>query len=118
MARIQRIWMRNYRSIGAPVRIDFPLNKPVILLGQNNAGKSNIIKAVELILGQTWPGTHDPDDHEFFQRDRGNIIDIRVRFDPDDLFGGRYDYVRWRCEDNPAEGDRVGFRGHRPDHRE
>lgn len=49
MARTTSIPIANYRSIGAPVEIIWPATKPVVLLGQNNAGKSNVVKARPLI---------------------------------------------------------------------
>lgn len=46
--RLEEIRIRNYRSID-DVTLRFPPNKPVILFGPNNAGKSNILSAI-LIL--------------------------------------------------------------------
>ncbi|MBQ5493132.1 MAG: AAA family ATPase, partial [Aeriscardovia sp.] len=43
--RLERIRIRNYRSI-EDLTIYFPPNKPVILFGSNNAGKSNILSAI------------------------------------------------------------------------
>src|SRR5690349_2893913 len=109
MARVLGLRIENFRSTGEHVVVRFPVNKPVVLLGQNNAGKSNIIKALDLILGQTWPGSHEPDDHEFFDRDRNRVIRIDVRFSPDDLFGGRYEQVQWQY--NQADDQPVHFGG-------
>lgn len=81
----------------------------MVLLGQNNAGKSNIAKALELALGAFWAGSHEPEDHEFFGRDRNQVIEITVRFDPADRLGGRYTEVVWRY--NHAADDPVHFRG-------
>lgn len=96
MARVLTLRVQNYRSIGAAIEVNFPANKPLVLLGQNNAGKSNIIKALDLILGQSWAGSHDPEDHECFNRDRNNPIQIDVEFTEEEPFGGRYERVRWR----------------------
>ncbi len=49
MARITRLTIEGYRSIGSPVTIAFPRNQPVVLVGENNAGKSNIVKALQLV---------------------------------------------------------------------
>lgn len=43
--RLEKIRIRNYRSID-DVTLRFPPNKPVILFGPNNAGKSNILSAI------------------------------------------------------------------------
>ncbi len=69
MARIKKLSIAGYRSIREKIEIKFPPGKPVVLLGENNAGKSNIVKALQLILGPFWPGNHEPEDHEFFGRD-------------------------------------------------
>jgi len=46
MATLVSITLENYRSIQDPLQIKFPRSRPVILLGENNAGKSNIVKGV------------------------------------------------------------------------
>jgi putative ATP-dependent endonuclease of OLD family len=74
MATLVSVAIDNYRSIQGPLRVDFPENQPVVLLGENNTGKSNIVKAVNLLLGGFWPGSHDPEDHEFYHRDRTKTI--------------------------------------------
>jgi len=79
VARVTSARIVNYRSIRGPLHITFPERAPLVLIGENNAGKSNIIRAFELPLGETWPGSHDPDDHEFYGRDAtGDPIDIRI----------------------------------------
>lgn len=50
------------------MRIDFPDRKPLVLLGENNAGKSNIVRALSLVLGEGWPGSYIPEDHDYFGR--------------------------------------------------
>lgn len=115
MARITALRVRGYRSIGEPIEIRFPYGQPVVLVGENNAGKSNIIRALELVLGPFWPGNRDPEDHEFFNRDRNGEIEIIVRFDPDDRLGGRYTEVVWRYDPRAQEPiyyrGRIGFSG-------
>lgn len=50
---LSRLYIKNYRSI-KEVDISFTKGKSVII-GRNNAGKSNIIKAIDLILGESQP---------------------------------------------------------------
>jgi hypothetical protein len=88
VARLTRLRVQGYRSIGAPIDVAFPNNAPLVLFGQNNCGKSNITKALELILGGSWPGNHEPDEHEFFGRQPVNPIAISVFADEDDPIGG------------------------------
>lgn len=111
MARIEELDVANYRSIGKyAARISFPRHTPVVLLGENNAGKSNLVKALQLVLGEKWPGNHDAEDHEFYGRERDKKICIDVYFDPADKYGGRYEQVKFRF-DSDAKGDPVTFGG-------
>jgi len=72
MGRIRRLRISNYRSVRDEVTINFPEGLPLVLIGENNAGKSNIVRALDLLLGESWPGNHEPEDHEYFDRDRAN----------------------------------------------
>jgi putative ATP-dependent endonuclease of OLD family len=82
MPRLVRIRITNYRSIKGPLEIKVPEGRPIALVGENNAGKSNIVRAVELMLGESWPGNHEPDDHEYFGRNpEGDPIECRIEVD-------------------------------------
>ncbi len=109
MARLTRLTIKGYRSIGSPVTIAFPRNQPVVLVGENNAGKSNIVKALQVVLGPVWPGSHDPEDHEFFGRERQHPIKIEVEFDPSEPLGGKYTAAVWRYDESAEEP--IHFRG-------
>lgn len=81
MARLIRMHVTNYRSIGAQsVELLFPSNTPVVLIGENNAGKSNLVRALHLALGSIWPGTHEPEDNEFYLRNRAAPIEVLLEF--------------------------------------
>ena len=54
----------------------FPEGVPVVLLGENNVGKSNVVRALDLVLGERWPGSWDPEDHDFHDRNRDLTIEI------------------------------------------
>ncbi|MDN4160426.1 AAA family ATPase [Nocardioides abyssi] len=45
----------------------------LVLLGENNAGKSNLTRAVEILFGEQWPGTRRLEDHDFHGRDSDGI---------------------------------------------
>jgi putative ATP-dependent endonuclease of OLD family len=62
--------LRNFRSVGGWVQVDFPAAGPLVLIGENNAGKSNLVHALDLVLGEYWPGNFQPEDHQCFGRDR------------------------------------------------
>lgn len=60
MPQIIRLRATNYRSIESEVQINFPAKTPVVLVGENNCGKSNLVRALDLVLGPVWPGSHEP----------------------------------------------------------
>lgn len=113
MATLTALELQNYRSISGPLTIDFPSRTPVILVGENNTGKSNVVKGLNLLLGSFWPGNHDPEDHEFFNRDRSKNIRIVARFDPDDPFGGRYEEIEWEFDPDAQTSSYFGHPGRR-----
>ena len=80
--RLEKINIRHYRSI-ENISISMPKDKPLILFGPNNAGKSNILSAYDRILGERFPTFIDVEDSDYFMRDKNNnpTIDINVKFD-------------------------------------
>lgn len=76
----------------------FPADCPLVLVGENNAGKSNIVKAIQLLLGPFWPGNHEPEDHEFFGRTKASPISIKLGFDSSDPLGGHLTLIEWRYD--------------------
>lgn len=106
MAKLEKILIDKYRSIDH-VELYFQENAPLVLIGENNAGKSNIIKAIDLVLGEFWPGNHEPEDHEFYFRNTSQPIGIEASFS-DPL--GRYYKVVWKYD--PANtSSHILFRG-------
>jgi len=82
MARITSLSIKGYRSIKDKIELRFPKNVPLVLVGENNAGKTNILRAIDLVLGEFWPGSKEPEDHEFWNRDATNgKIEIEIQFD-------------------------------------
>ena len=75
--RLNRIVIEHYRSIER-IEIRLPYQKPLILFGSNNAGKSNIISAVEKILGTRWPISIELEDSDFFMRDRERYPEAHI----------------------------------------
>jgi len=79
MARLKSITIENYRSIGEdPLIINFPENQPVILIGENNSGKTNIIRAIDILFGEWHPKYKDFEDHDYFGRKGENKIVIKA----------------------------------------
>lgn len=105
MTRLISVTITNYRSAADAVTIQFPRDMPVVLIGENNCGKSNLVRAIDLLLGTSWPGNHDPEDNEFHGRDRTKVISIRASFDPDAPLGGYHTGLRWtydQAQDPPV----------------
>lgn len=79
MPRLIHLSIENFRSVGeTPITIDFPEKQPLILIGENNAGKSNIIRALELMFGEFHPKYKRLDDYDHYQRDTNNGINIEA----------------------------------------
>ena len=76
---ISRIKICNYRSIR---ELDFNPPRLCALIGPNNVGKSNILKALDTLLGETYPGDRAFDRNDFYNRDTETEIKINIWFDP------------------------------------
>ncbi len=102
MSIIDRIHIENFRSIK---NIDVRFNKINALIGPNNAGKSNIMKALSIVLGETWPSSRTIDDNDYYDRDRTNRIKIQVMFDVpfevNGFFGKIYGFC-FNCSENDS----------------
>lgn len=74
---LSKLYIENYRSIH---RLDLNFSKGKnVIVGKNNAGKSNIIKAIDLILGEKSPNWEKSDnitDSDFFEGNTNNEIFI------------------------------------------
>ena len=67
--KLQRIFVDHYRSI-EHIEIEFPVGKPVVLFGPNNAGKSNILSAIDRLLGERYPTYIEMLDSDFYMRNK------------------------------------------------
>lgn len=79
MPRLSQITIEGFRSINDQLVINFPANKPLILIGENNAGKSNVIRAIELMFGEFHPKYKKLEDYDHFNRDKNNQIIIETK---------------------------------------
>jgi putative ATP-dependent endonuclease of OLD family len=75
---IERLIIRNFRSIK---ELDTRLGPINAFIGPNNAGKSNIMDALNLILGETYTTARAFDDKDFHNYNKLRPIEIEVRFD-------------------------------------
>ncbi|WP_027584020.1 AAA family ATPase [Bradyrhizobium sp. Ai1a-2] len=76
--KITRVQIENWRSIKY---VDFCPEDICILVGPNNAGKTNILSAINFILGERWPMPANLDDSDFYGRNRDNNVHIRLCLD-------------------------------------
>lgn len=75
---IKKIGIKNYRSIEQE---EFEPQSLCALVGENNSGKSNILKAIDLLLGESWPSIRNISDEDIYGRDLSRDIEIRIWFD-------------------------------------
>jgi putative ATP-dependent endonuclease of OLD family len=77
---LTRLQVKNFRSLEA---VDLPLGQLVALVGPNGAGKTSILRAIDLVAGETWPTLRSfrvPQDFTAFDPTRD--VEIRLAFDP------------------------------------
>ena len=72
---LSEVYIKNYRSIE---ELTLKLGKCSIIVGKNNSGKSNILKAIDLVLGGKYYIKLTKND--FYNRDENIEIIIRLTF--------------------------------------
>lgn len=115
--RIEKLSIKNLRSIGDErVIIRFPENGALVLLGENNAGKSNVTRGLDFLFGEQWPGTRRLEDHDFHGRDSDGIaveVGAAVSGVPCPYCsGGDVEHFRWIYDPQDAgdDGNPVKYR--------
>lgn len=78
--KLKKLHIKNFKSI-KNLEFDFPDSGILVLVGENNSGKSNIIRAIDAICGEGWYGKEKLEDHDFYLRNRVNQIDVTLTFD-------------------------------------
>lgn len=71
---LSEVYIRNYRSIE---ELTLKLGKCSIIVGKNNSGKSNILKAIDLVLGEKYIKLTKND---FYNGDENREIKIKLTF--------------------------------------
>jgi putative ATP-dependent endonuclease of OLD family len=115
--RLTRFVIDHYRSI-EHVEIRVPEGRPLILFGPNNAGKSNIISAIDRALGERWPLTTEFEDSDYFMRDKDAYpeSDIQIDFDETyftDRYGRQYKSVVLHYESDQSKSQFRDISGNR-----
>ncbi|RJQ40879.1 MAG: DUF2813 domain-containing protein [Dehalococcoidia bacterium] len=75
---IKKLTVKHFRSI-EEVNLDF--GAITSLIGPNNAGKSNLMKALDLLLGLSYPSARSFSDHDFYKYDKTSPIFLQIMFD-------------------------------------
>jgi putative ATP-dependent endonuclease of OLD family len=91
--KLERVVIKNFRSI-EHVEFTFPKSGFLVLVGANNAGKSNIIRAIDAMCGDQWFSRDKVENHDHYLRDRSRPIEIKLGFSD-------RSYAEWR-----SDGDR------------
>lgn len=96
---INHLIIRKFRSIE---NVDIRLGSMNAFVGPNNSGKSNVMAALNLILGETYPSIRSFNDKDFHNYDKSRSIEIEVRFDQplttnSQVFGFHLDYDGNTC---------------------
>ncbi len=76
--KITRVIIRNWRSVKDA---DFEPADMTILVGANNAGKTNILSAINFLMGDRWPMPGNLLDSDFYLGDRKREIFIQLDFE-------------------------------------
>ena len=83
--RLEYLKINTFRSIEG-ITIRFPKNKPVVIFGPNNVGKSNILRAMDCLLGEKYSPYFDFQDSDYFLRDKQEFPNISLRATFDEEF--------------------------------
>jgi predicted ATP-dependent endonuclease of OLD family len=76
--KIAKVRIENFRSIR---EAEFEPEDLCGLIGPNNSGKSNVIRALSIILGDSWPSVRSINDGDFYGLSKDDDISITVWFD-------------------------------------
>ncbi len=80
--RITRVHIRHFRTV-EDMEITFPLHQPVVLFGANKAGKSNVMEALDRLLGPVYPTHRDLRESDRFLNGKTcmDTAEVQVHFD-------------------------------------
>lgn len=76
--KISKVYIQNFRSIQNAVVEPGLL---CALVGENNSGKSNILQAINIVLGEAWPSIKQITDDDIYNRQIDQDIEIKICFD-------------------------------------
>lgn len=72
---IKRLLIKNYRCFGeTPTIVEFSNSGLTALIGPNNVGKSTVLKALDILLGDKWPMARFNEDDFYHNKLNGKIV--------------------------------------------
>src|SRR5580698_4579236 len=77
--RISHLCIQNFRSIK---KLDIDMPQICALVGPNNAGKSNVLLAIQKVLGRDWVTVNSFDEDDVYGRNPELDVVIDLTFDP------------------------------------
>jgi putative ATP-dependent endonuclease of the OLD family len=98
---ISKIYIKNFRSIK---NLEFEPRNLCALVGQNNVGKSNILLAIDMLLGEQWP-TYRIKAEDIYGNDDTLTVQIKIMFDspiPHKYYGTTYEVYGLHLEYGPT----------------
>ena len=76
--KVDRVSIRNYKSIQS---LDLDLSPRInVFIGANNVGKSNILSAMEWLMGPTYPTANRLERWDFFNGNEELPLKISLEF--------------------------------------
>lgn len=75
---IKKLTIENFRSIE---KLEVELSNLNALIGPNSSGKTNILRALDLVVGATYPSIRSFDESDFYLHDTSRKIIIKVIFE-------------------------------------
>lgn len=77
--RISHVSIKGFRSLRD---IDLDLPQVCALVGPNNSGKSNLLHAIQRVMGRDWVSASSFSEDDVYLRDPAGDIEIALTFDP------------------------------------
>lgn len=77
--RITKLAIENFRSVK---KLEIELPQICALIGPNNTGKSNILLAIQRVLGRDWLSVSSFDEEDVYCHDEDLDINIKLSFEP------------------------------------
>lgn len=106
--KIDHIHIENFRSLR---NIDIYPNDLCVFVGENNAGKSNILQALNLVLGESWPTVKSLSENDFFGNNMNNTLLIDIHFKENDKNVERIFFRAGLDDDNLKAELKMNFSG-------